>query len=99
MAKMLHLLEELQKVKTSKVWKLPETEEEAFALQREVESLAKCVRRVYHILYEKQFGDNSAGNKTVKHQEPQSGYENVHKDSDKQRWTYFRVSSKSQLRI
>ncbi|XP_027888508.1 coiled-coil domain-containing protein 158 isoform X1 [Xiphophorus couchianus] len=96
MAKMLHLLEELQKVKTSKVWKLPETEEEAFALQREVESLAKCVRRVYHILYEKQFGDNSASNKTVKHQEPQSGYENVHKDSDKQRWTYFR--SKDQQR-
>ncbi|XP_032434788.1 coiled-coil domain-containing protein 158 isoform X2 [Xiphophorus hellerii] len=96
MAKMLHLLEELQKVKTSKVWKLPETEEEAFALQREVESLAKCVRRVYHILYEKQFGDNSAGNKTVKHQEPQSGYENVHKDSDKQHWTCFR--SKDQQR-
>ncbi|XP_014850780.1 PREDICTED: coiled-coil domain-containing protein 158-like isoform X1 [Poecilia mexicana] len=96
MAKMLHLLEELQKVKMSKVWKLPETEEEAFALQREVESLAKCVRRVYHILYEKQFGDNSAGNKTVKHQEPQSGYENVHKETDKQHWTYFR--SKDQQR-
>uniref|UniRef100_A0A096LWK7 Coiled-coil domain containing 158 n=1 Tax=Poecilia formosa TaxID=48698 RepID=A0A096LWK7_POEFO len=96
MAKMLHLLEELQKVKMSKVWKLPETEEEAFALQREVESLAKCVRRVYHILYEKQFGDNSAGNKTVKHQEPQSGYENVHKETDKQHWTYFRVSIKTQ---
>ncbi|XP_054895327.1 coiled-coil domain-containing protein 158-like isoform X2 [Poeciliopsis prolifica] len=90
MAKMLHLLEELQKVKMSKVWKLPEMEEEAFALQREVESLAKCVNRVYHILYENQFGDNSAGNKTVKHQEPQSGYENVHKDTDKQHWTYFR---------
>ncbi|KAM4745898.1 LOW QUALITY PROTEIN: uncharacterized protein FYW61_016180 [Anableps anableps] len=96
MAKMLHLLEELQNVKRSADQKLQETEDEASALHREVESLEKCVKKIYHTLYEKQFGHNSTGNKTVKHQVPQSAYENLSKDTDKQHWTFF--TSKDQQR-
>ncbi|XP_041854387.1 coiled-coil domain-containing protein 158-like isoform X2 [Melanotaenia boesemani] len=72
MEKMLCMLEELQNIKRSADQKLQDTEDEALALKRKVETLEKAVKEMYHLLYEKQCGHNFITPKGANSQTQQS---------------------------
>ncbi|XP_044051326.1 coiled-coil domain-containing protein 158-like isoform X2 [Siniperca chuatsi] len=67
MEKMLCMLEELQNIKRAGDQKLQETEDEALALNRKVETLERNVKEMYSLLlsHEKQCGHNAVTNQNV----------------------------------